>query len=204
MQLKGQNLFHVSRGDSPLKSKYQGSASQAQVCCRWIRLGLNFQILQEVIELSPSQPKLVKSKWFLQLLLLISPYARSPAKADALQTGSLPSVQPTADGTWWQALTRNPAYTKTCISRARDWSWLSLVNENQEWPGMPCTNVILQRATLAKTDKPLIAQQRVSFTAEGSWLQYLYRINIICSNVCATTWILKLALIHSRESPYTT
>lgn len=115
--------------------------------------------------------------------------------------GSLPSVQPNAHGTWWQAVTRNPAYTKTCISRTRDWSWLSLVNENQERPGRPRTNVIPQRVTLAKTDKPLNAQQRISFTDERSWLHYLYRINIICSNVFAKSWISKLALIHSRESP---
>lgn len=81
------NLSHFRRGDSPLKSKYQGSPSP-QVHCRWVsRLGFNFQILQEVIELSSSQSKLVKSNWFLQLLLLISPYATCnrwppPAKAD--------------------------------------------------------------------------------------------------------------------------
>lgn len=117
---------------------------------------------------------------------------------------SLPSVQPPADGTWWQALTRNPAYTNPCISRTRDWSWLSLVNENQEWPGTPCTNIIPQRATVTKMDKPLNEQQRISFAAEGPWRQYLYRKNIICSNVSATSWISKFALVHSRESPYST
>lgn len=151
--------------------------------CRWVsRLGLNSQMLQEVTELSPSQCKLIKTNHILQLLmfyiftvLLISPHATynrlSPAE---VRVRSLPSVQPPADGTWWQALSRNPAYTKTCISRTRDWSWLSLVNENQEWPGTPCTNIIPQRATLTKRIN-LWMNSRESFAAEGPWLQYLYR-----------------------------
>lgn len=59
MQLKGQNLLHFRRGDSALKVSTKDRLPLRHAAGK--RLGLNFQMLQEVTELSPSQSKLVKS-----------------------------------------------------------------------------------------------------------------------------------------------